>query len=153
MWWPKSGIAGREWNGREEEASRLKSTLIGAIPPEADHSHDEECCRSTALRNVSGGGRAAWARPGGPSMAGQSHTLKCGPWSSGRRSLVKRRTQILGWFSYGRKENNREGFYPTIRPVSGLARTIDEICHILESSKTSTSSSSGISCSRNTFNL
>ena len=94
-WWPKSGIAGREWNGKEEEASRLKSTLIGAAPPEVEHSLDEELCRATALWNESGGGRAAWARPGGPSKAGRPHTLKCGPLSSGRDSLVKRRAQFL----------------------------------------------------------
>ena len=48
--------AGREWNGKEEEASRLKSTLIGAAPPEVECSPDEERCRAMALRNESGGG-------------------------------------------------------------------------------------------------
>ena len=57
--WPKSGIAGREWNGKEEEASRLKSTLIGAAPPDMERSLGEERIRAIALWNASGG------RPGG----------------------------------------------------------------------------------------
>ena len=62
IWWPKSGFAGREWNGKEEEASQLKSTLIVAAPPEAERSHDEERRHAMSLRNASAGGRAASPR-------------------------------------------------------------------------------------------
>ena len=52
----------------EEEASRLKATLIGAAPPEIERSLDEERCRAMALWNESGGGWAAQAGPAGPTL-------------------------------------------------------------------------------------
>ena len=60
-----------ELNGKEEEASRLKTTRIGAAPPEVERSLDDERCRATALRNESGGGRAAQLGPGGLGKAGR----------------------------------------------------------------------------------
>ena len=57
-WWARSRTVGKEWNGKEEEASLLKSTPIGAAPPKVENSPDEERCHATALRNESGGGRA-----------------------------------------------------------------------------------------------
>jgi len=109
-WWTESGIAGKECSGKEGEASRLKSTTIDAplseverssnkeryraMAPlsEVERSSNEERYRAMALRNESGRGRVALARPAGP-------TLKCGPRSPGRCSLVVCRPQFLGWFT------------------------------------------------------
>jgi len=91
-WWTESGIAGKECSGKEGEASRLKSTTIDAPLSEVERSSNEERYRAMALRNESGRGRVALARPAGP-------TLKCGPRSPGRCSLVVCRPQFLGWFT------------------------------------------------------
>ena len=64
-WWAKSGIARKEWSGKEGEASRLKSTPIDATPSEVEHSSDEERYHATAFWNESGRGRAVWIRSGG----------------------------------------------------------------------------------------
>ena len=66
--WTEDGVAGKVWSGNGGEASRFKSTPIAPQPPEDERSNGEERWRAMLHRNESGGGRAAWVRPAGPTL-------------------------------------------------------------------------------------
>ena len=65
-------VAGKVWSANGGEASRFKSTPIAPQPLEDERSNGEEHHCATVHRNESGGVRAAWVRPAGPT-----------PWSVG----------------------------------------------------------------------
>ena len=64
----EAGVAGKVWSANGGEASRFKSTPIAPQPPEDERSNGEERWRAMVHRNESGGGRAAWVRPAGPTL-------------------------------------------------------------------------------------
>ena len=103
----EAGVAGKVWSANGGEASRFKSTPIAPQPPEDERSNGRERHRATVHRSKSGGGRAAWVRPVGPTPRSVGPELLAGALTP---FVVHSSWGNLSRERKGRKEKRREGF-------------------------------------------
>jgi len=76
--WTEAGLENGFWSANGGEAFRLKSTPTTPILP------GYENLNRGGVSNIWGAAERVQGRPGGLDKASRPHTLRCGPWSSGR---------------------------------------------------------------------